>query len=110
MSRFSAKRMFAIWIWPVFAATLIISDWRTMANLRAEGHATVLDAMRDEKPVATKAIWERKTLWASAAVMAYLGYCYDQQGMYKASMMKGKSKMFADRIAEIPEGQDIWKY
>ncbi|CAG9538244.1 unnamed protein product [Cercopithifilaria johnstoni] len=50
-----------------------------------------------------KAIWEKKTLWASAAVMAYLGYCYDRQGMYKASMMKGQSKMFADRIAEIPE-------
>ncbi|EFO24012.1 hypothetical protein LOAG_04475 [Loa loa] len=57
-----------------------------------------------------KAIWEKKTLWASVAVMAYLGHCFDKQGMYKASMMKGRSKMFADRIAEIPEGEDIWKY
>uniref|UniRef100_A0A0R3RV95 N-acetyltransferase n=1 Tax=Elaeophora elaphi TaxID=1147741 RepID=A0A0R3RV95_9BILA len=82
--------MLAVWIWPVCAATLIISDWYTMKSLRASGHTTILDAIRDENTASS--------------------YCYDRQGMYRASMMKGQSKMFADRIAEIPEGQDIWKY
>ncbi|MCP9260667.1 hypothetical protein DINM_003889 [Dirofilaria immitis] len=110
MFRFPTKRMLAIWIWPISAAILIISDWHTMKSLRASGHTTILDAMRDENITTRKAIWEKKTLCASMAILAYLGHCFDKQGMYKASMMKGQSKMFADRIAEIPEGQDIWKY
>lgn len=48
MFRFPVKRVIAVWIWPVLAATFIISDWRTMKSLRAKGHVTVLDAMRDE--------------------------------------------------------------
>ncbi|VBB31438.1 unnamed protein product [Acanthocheilonema viteae] len=48
MFRFPVKRMLAVWIWPLLAATLIITDWRTMKRLRATGHTTILDAMRDE--------------------------------------------------------------
>ncbi|VDN85799.1 unnamed protein product [Brugia pahangi] len=48
MFRFPVKRVIAVWIWPVLAATFIISDWRTMKSLRAKGYVTVLDAMRDE--------------------------------------------------------------
>lgn len=48
MSRFLVKRILAVWIWPVLAATFIISDWRAMKSLRESGHTTVLDAMRDE--------------------------------------------------------------
>nr|CDQ06107.1 Bm6425 [Brugia malayi] len=50
-------------------------------------------------------VWRKQINWKIIS-----GYCFDRQGMYKASMMKGQSKMFADRIAEIPEGEDIWKY
>uniref|UniRef100_A0A1I8EQH6 Uncharacterized protein n=1 Tax=Wuchereria bancrofti TaxID=6293 RepID=A0A1I8EQH6_WUCBA len=48
MFRSPVKRVIAIWIWPVLAATFIISDWRTMKSLKTKGHVTILDAMRDE--------------------------------------------------------------
>ncbi|VDM97636.1 unnamed protein product [Thelazia callipaeda] len=86
----AVRRILAVWIWPTLAATLIFSDWQTTKRLKESGHASILEAMRDESDIAR--------------------YCFDRQGMYKASMMKGQSKMFADRIAEIPEGEDIWKY
>lgn len=48
--------MLAVWIWPVLAATFIISDWRSMKSLRAKGYTTILDAMRDENTTASRKI------------------------------------------------------
>lgn len=48
MLRFSAKRMLAVWIWPILATTFIISDWYNVKKLRADGYTTVIDAMRDD--------------------------------------------------------------
>lgn len=48
MFQFPVKRLLAIWIWPILATTLIISDWRTMKNLKKNGHTTIFDAIRDE--------------------------------------------------------------
>lgn len=39
-----------------------------------------------------------------------LGICWDRAGMAKAEMMKGHSRMYANRLAAIPKGADPWKY
>uniref|UniRef100_A0A914RG57 Uncharacterized protein n=1 Tax=Parascaris equorum TaxID=6256 RepID=A0A914RG57_PAREQ len=36
--------------------------------------------------------------------------CWEAAGYHKAQMMKGHSKMYADRIAAIPPGEDVWRY
>lgn len=38
------------------------------------------------------------------------GQCWEAAGYHKAQMMKGHSKMYADRIAAIPPGEDVWRY
>ncbi|KAK0410257.1 hypothetical protein QR680_005029 [Steinernema hermaphroditum] len=59
---------------------------------------------------AKKVFWEHKflCLWVPAAY--YFGTCWDRAGMHKASMMKGHSRMYADRIQAIPKNDDVWKY
>lgn len=39
----------------------------------------------------------------------YLGYCWDQAALYKASMMRGKSRMFA-HVNQNPNITDVWNY
>ncbi|VDN20757.1 unnamed protein product [Gongylonema pulchrum] len=105
MGKVALKKLAAIWMWPVIAATLMISDWRTSKRLAESDMGTFT-----VRYFFKKAIWEKKTYWAMIAVAGYLGHCLNKQGMHKASMMKGHSKMFADRVAQIPKDQDIWKY
>ncbi|CAD5230804.1 unnamed protein product [Bursaphelenchus xylophilus] len=40
----------------------------------------------------------------------YVGYCYEKSGEYKASMMKGQSRMYAHLREGLPKDADIWRY
>uniref|UniRef100_A0A915BE95 Uncharacterized protein n=2 Tax=Parascaris univalens TaxID=6257 RepID=A0A915BE95_PARUN len=57
-----------------------------------------------------KAIWEHKYKWMAVPFIYYFGQCWEAAGYHKAQMMKGHSKMYADRIAAIPPGEDVWRY
>ncbi|KAK0410256.1 hypothetical protein QR680_005029 [Steinernema hermaphroditum] len=97
--------------------TLHLARSRWFSDLhRLEPHAPV-EAERVEAMgtftisyFAKKVFWEHKflCLWVPAAY--YFGTCWDRAGMHKASMMKGHSRMYADRIQAIPKNDDVWKY
>ena len=59
---------------------------------------------------ARKTFWDKKHLWAGTVFAYWLGTCWDRAGIAKASMMKGHSRMFADRAAAVPAGKDVWKW
>lgn len=40
----------------------------------------------------------------------FIGYCWDEAGRYKREMMKGHSRMFAERIQAMPRNADPWTY
>ncbi|CAJ0950054.1 unnamed protein product, partial [Mesorhabditis belari] len=61
---------------------------------------------------ARKFWWEQRYLWAASAVAFYYGTCWDNAGTHKASMMKGHSRMFADRRQQILASNphaDVWR-
>ena len=37
-------------------------------------------------------------------------HCYENVGIYKREMMKGHSRMYAERIKNIPPNHDPWKW
>ncbi|KAJ1358917.1 hypothetical protein KIN20_017485 [Parelaphostrongylus tenuis] len=57
-----------------------------------------------------RVFWDRKGLWLLGIPVYHFGRCWDNAGYAKVEMMKGHSKMYADRIRSIPKHQDIWKY
>ncbi|KAH7730746.1 Protein Y38E10A.24 [Aphelenchoides avenae] len=40
----------------------------------------------------------------------YFGKCWEDHAYDKASLMKGKSNMFAHRHKEVPKNVDLWRY
>ncbi|CAB3408627.1 unnamed protein product [Caenorhabditis bovis] len=56
------------------------------------------------------AFWDKRGLWAASIAVFYFARCWENAGMNKAEMMKGQSKMYADRIKQIPFHSDPWKY
>uniref|UniRef100_A0A0K0FME1 DUF2061 domain-containing protein n=1 Tax=Strongyloides venezuelensis TaxID=75913 RepID=A0A0K0FME1_STRVS len=57
-----------------------------------------------------KIIVDQKSSWLAAGVVMYLGKCWENAGTHKTEMMKGHSRMFADRAATIPRHIDPWRY
>lgn len=51
-----------------------------------------------------------KVSFVSFSTVFILGYCWDQSAYERAKLMKGHSKLFANRISRIPKDQDVWKY
>ncbi|CAJ0596294.1 unnamed protein product [Cylicocyclus nassatus] len=56
------------------------------------------------------AIWDKKGYWLAAIPVIYFGRCWENAGYAKVEMMKGHSKMYADRIRMMPKNADPWKY
>ncbi|CAJ0564691.1 unnamed protein product, partial [Mesorhabditis spiculigera] len=60
-----------------------------------------------------RSLWDKRVLLAGLAGAWYLGSCYDQVCLHRASMMKGHSKMFEERRKQIlatnPHA-DVWTY
>ncbi|MFH4979870.1 hypothetical protein AB6A40_006579 [Gnathostoma spinigerum] len=56
------------------------------------------------------AVLDHKALWITAPIIFYIGRCWRADGYEKAKMMKGHSKMYADRIKAVPKGEDPWNY
>uniref|UniRef100_A0A914Q260 Uncharacterized protein n=1 Tax=Panagrolaimus davidi TaxID=227884 RepID=A0A914Q260_9BILA len=42
--------------------------------------------------------------------LAWFSYCWNEAGIYKRSMMKGHSRMYADKLKSIPAHQDPWNW
>ena len=57
-----------------------------------------------------KAVWDKKHLWGASIFAGYIGVCWDRAGYTKAEMMKGHSRMFADRVKSLPPNADPWKW
>uniref|UniRef100_A0A8R1HHF9 Uncharacterized protein n=1 Tax=Caenorhabditis japonica TaxID=281687 RepID=A0A8R1HHF9_CAEJA len=56
------------------------------------------------------AFWDKRGLWAATIAVAYFARCWENAGYHKAEMMKGHSRMFADRAKQLPQHADLWKY
>ncbi|KJH45022.1 hypothetical protein DICVIV_08948 [Dictyocaulus viviparus] len=56
------------------------------------------------------AIWEKRKYWLLSIPVIYFARCWENAGIAKVEMMKGRSKMYADRIRAIPKNEDPWRY
>ncbi|CAB54416.1 Complex I-B12 [Caenorhabditis elegans] len=56
------------------------------------------------------AFWDKRGLWTATLAVAYFARCWESAGYNKAEMMKGHSKMYADRLKQLPAHTDAWKY
>uniref|UniRef100_A0A1I7YNJ2 NADH-ubiquinone oxidoreductase B12 subunit n=1 Tax=Steinernema glaseri TaxID=37863 RepID=A0A1I7YNJ2_9BILA len=103
------RKRVPLYIWPVLAGSLIFIDWnhtrqwKNNVGLEVMGTFTV-------SYFAKKFFWERKLLCLWVPTALYFGSCWDRAGMAKAEMMKGHSRMYANRIQAVPKGEDPWKY
>ncbi|KAK5974748.1 hypothetical protein GCK32_002986 [Trichostrongylus colubriformis] len=55
-------------------------------------------------------VWDKKGYWIAAFPVYYFARCWENAGYSKVEMMKGHSKMYADRIRSLPKHADPWKY
>ncbi|KAE9555600.1 hypothetical protein FO519_001178 [Halicephalobus sp. NKZ332] len=94
------RKQAAIWIYPAIAGTLIFLDWN---------HTPVNMGTFTLSYYASKG-WARRRQFLFVPFVMYFGYCWDEAGRYKREMMKGQSRMFADRIQNIPKYADPWNY
>uniref|UniRef100_A0A7E4W4H0 NADH-ubiquinone oxidoreductase B17 subunit n=1 Tax=Panagrellus redivivus TaxID=6233 RepID=A0A7E4W4H0_PANRE len=125
---FHIRKQIAVWIYPAIAGSLIFIDWNHTRQWKNGTRPSILDeiisAPSTEGPkkvcpsimgtytlsYSAKKLFERKRQLLLLPFVAYFGYCWDQAGVYKREMMKGHSRLFAERIAAIPKGEDPWKY
>ncbi|CAI5437612.1 unnamed protein product [Caenorhabditis angaria] len=56
------------------------------------------------------AFWDKRGLWLATIGVAYFARCWENAGYHKVEMMKGQSKMYADRTKQVPQQADPWKY
>ncbi|CAD6190932.1 unnamed protein product [Caenorhabditis auriculariae] len=56
------------------------------------------------------AFWDKKGYWAASVAIIYFSRRWEEAGYDKVEMMKGHSRMYADRIKQIPYHNDAWKY
>uniref|UniRef100_A0A1I7U582 ATP synthase subunit e, mitochondrial n=1 Tax=Caenorhabditis tropicalis TaxID=1561998 RepID=A0A1I7U582_9PELO len=56
------------------------------------------------------AFWDKRGLWTATLAVAYFARCWENAGYHKAEMMKGQSRMYADRVKQLPQHADAWKY
>ncbi|KAF8384357.1 hypothetical protein PRIPAC_73499, partial [Pristionchus pacificus] len=111
------RKRLPIYAWPIVAGGVILIDWNHTREWKANGRVSVLDVQLLGKMgtftvgyFVRKAFWEKKHYWTASVAAYWIGICWDRAGMAKAEMMKGHSRMYANRLAAIPKGADPWKY
>ncbi|VDL74346.1 unnamed protein product [Nippostrongylus brasiliensis] len=82
--------------------THVVLDWNILKCIQM-GTFTIPYFLRT-------AIWDKKGYWIAFIPVFYFGRCWDAAGYSKVEMMKGHSKMYADRIQSLPKHADPWKY
>uniref|UniRef100_A0A914Y1I5 Uncharacterized protein n=1 Tax=Panagrolaimus superbus TaxID=310955 RepID=A0A914Y1I5_9BILA len=126
------RKQVAIWIYPALAGTVIFLDWNNTRLWKSGKKINVLDEILGSEQAAYLPKPQQKVLIMGTFTFSYLAkkiflndpahyifvpaliwfsYCWNEAGIYKRSMMKGHSKMYADRLKSIPSNHhDPWKW